>query len=283
MKDLGIPSPWVHPGCVLLSAGLSLWWLLAPGISLSSFLCRRKEQKRYKKLNQHFIFSSQRRNVLSHKTQPATSTWSSLETWLGTEGVWCMNPRGGVAWTRMTCVGADLVTITLTSNPSAAGHSLWSCLWHSNTIGRGRYLQEEKPRVPSGGGSLVETRLGLLELVIQLCLSAWRVLSSMRFGGKFGSASFGIVGLMTIWAALRGRCWSRHVSEGSQDHTQPLWVLPPRSCIPPCGGLKALGYFWGKSNFVLLLLVLPALPVPTASGAWVATALLRLPSNRSLL
>lgn len=173
---------------------------------------------------------------------------------------------------------SHLVIVTLTSNHPATGHSLWSCPWHPNAIGRGRYLQEEKPRVASGEGSLVEPWLGLLDLIIQASLG----LSCMD--GKFRSAVFGIVDLMTIWAApqremLRQGClWKL-----SGTTHNPSERCHQAACIPSCMGLKALGYFWGKGNFVLLLLVLPALPLPTASGAWVATALLKLPSNRYLL
>lgn len=203
VKDVGISNQCMHPGCVLLSAGLSPWWLLAPGSSLSPFLCRRKEQERNKNKPIFYFFFSVEKHIGPQNTtsnflmvQPGNLSLNRgglmyKPQWRGDHGQgWCV-------W--------ELMPLSHHCNPDLKPNSNWTqplvlslaLKYHWER----RYLQEEKPRVAAGGGSLVETWLGLLELILQasLGLSAWRVLSCTK--SKFRSASFGIVALMAIWAA----------------------------------------------------------------------------------
>lgn len=109
----------------------------------------------------------------------------------------------------------------------ATGHSLWPCLWHSNAIGRGRYLQEETPGVAAGGGSLVKTWLGLQDLIIQASLG----LSCME--GKFRSASCGIVDLMNIWAAPQRQSYLWRLSGTTHSPSERCHRVP--ASLPMCG------------------------------------------------
>lgn len=113
--------------------------------------------------------------------------------------VWTPVEEG--AWTGMMCVGADVTVPSGHCNPDLKPTSNWTQpLVLSLAL---KYHWERE--ISSGGKAQGGFRWAFLggdiiwSFKTSLGLSAWRVLSCMK--EKFRSASFGIVGLMTIWAA----------------------------------------------------------------------------------
>lgn len=164
-EGCGDPKPMYAPRlCAALCWALDGCWSLGP--PFPHFFAGRKNRKEIKiKLIIYFFFSVEEcigpQNTTSnfHMVQHgnlALNRGDLLLLLLLYEPQWRKeHGQGWCVWELMSL--SLLVTVTLTSNQPATGHSLWSCLWRSNTIERGRYLLEEKPRVASGGRSLVET------------------------------------------------------------------------------------------------------------------------------